>query len=43
MNQKLFLTGCAEIEKGNQYKIISKNKPPVAGAISWARAIFYRI
>lgn len=23
--------------------ITSKNKPPVAGAISWARSIFYRI
>lgn len=42
-NKILFEKGIEEIQKGNQYKIISKNKPPVAGAISWARAIFYRI
>ena len=30
-------------EKGQNNLIISKNKPPVAGAISWARSIFYRI
>lgn len=25
------------------YLVISKNKPPVAGSIAWARSIFYRV
>jgi dynein heavy chain len=30
-------------EKGQFNLIVSKNMPPVAGSISWARSIFYRI
>lgn len=35
-NRRLF-------EKGQQKLVVSKNMPPVAGSISWARSIFYRI
>lgn len=31
------------MEKGKGSMVISKNKPPVAGAISWVRSIFYRV
>ena len=35
-NKNLFLNGKEKV-------IVSKNKPPIAGAIAWARAIFNRI
>jgi len=35
-NKKLFI-------RGKDKNIVSKNKPPVAGTISWKRAIFQRI
>lgn len=30
-------------EKGSKTLVVSKNMPPIAGSISWARSIFYRI
>lgn len=30
-------------ESGRNNLLVSKNKPPIAGSISWARAIYYRI
>ena len=31
------------MKNGDERSVINKNKPPVAGAISWARSIFHRI
>jgi dynein heavy chain len=42
-NRGLFDSGKKQAEVGSDCKIISKNKPPVAGSISWARSIFHRI
>jgi dynein heavy chain len=42
-NRILFEKGKELIEKGSEFQVISKNKPPVAGAIAWARSIFYRV
>lgn len=39
-NEQLFQRGIAATDVS---LISSKNRPPVAGAISWARSIFYRI
>ncbi len=42
-NRKLFEKGQELINKGQESLVISKNKPPIAGSIAWARSIFYRI
>lgn len=42
-NQNLFENGKKIAEKRQEHLIISKNKPPVAGSISWAKSIFNRI
>jgi hypothetical protein len=38
-NKKLFEKGKIK-ESKDEFKIISKNKPPVAGSIAWANTIF---
>lgn len=31
------------LKSNKGFLVISKNKPPVAGSIAWARSIFYRV
>ena len=42
-NHELFDKGKELINKGYIFKVVTKNKPPVAGSIEWAHSIFYRI
>lgn len=42
-NQRLFEKGKELLKVGQERAVINKNKPPVAGSISWARSIFHRI
>ena len=42
-NQRLYDKGKELFELGKEGLVVSKNKPPVAGSINWARSIFHRI
>lgn len=42
-NRDLFEKGKIYARDGSEHKVISKNKPPIAGSISWAKSIFHRI
>jgi dynein heavy chain len=39
-NLDIFEKGKISLENGKESLVISKNKPYVAGSISWARSIF---